>query len=571
MYQALYRKWRPRTFDEVVGQPHITETLKNQVRAGHLSHAYLFIGTRGTGKTTCARILTKAVNCENPQDGNPCCECRFCRGIDEGSLMDVVELDAASNNGVDNVRQLRDEAVFSPATAHRRVYIIDEVHMLSGSAFNALLKILEEPPAHLLFILATTELNKVPATILSRCQRHSFKRLDTASITERLEYVAAQENLNLTADAAALLAGLSEGGMRDALSMLDQCSGRETIDTETVYSALGLAGRRETGTLLHDIAEHDAAAAVTRFSALWQAGKDPAALLGELSALLRDILMCAVAPKGGQALCSGSYDEQLLQSFRGVFPIPTLIADIDCIQSALAALKTGQARTVCELCLITLCEPGLGDSLPMLRARVAALEERLEHGAVAEKPAKKPAPERPAEPHPQVELRPEPEPEPPPWDDAPPFDWEPPPEPAFSASQPEHFAPPVREENPTEATANIPAAAGGGIWETLRARAAEVFPIGLSAILNDPAQVGAVMQGDTLQLSVATPFARNMLDRPDVTAKLGALAAEITGTPVRVQVAERGAETPTGAPAQTADADNRLDALSKFSIVQFRD
>ena len=198
MYQALYRKWRPQTFDQVVGQQHITETLKNQVRTGRLSHAYLFIGTRGTGKTTCARILAKAVNCEHPVDGNPCGVCPACRGISDGSVLDVVELDAASNNGVDNVRALREEAVFTPASVRKRVYIIDEVHMLSASAFNALLKILEEPPEHLMFILATTELQKVPATILSRCQRHSFRRIDTPDIAEYLEYIAKQESFKLS-------------------------------------------------------------------------------------------------------------------------------------------------------------------------------------------------------------------------------------------------------------------------------------------------------------------------------------------------------------------------------------
>ena len=317
MYQALYRKWRPKTFDDVVGQPHITETLKNQVRSGRTSHAYLFIGTRGTGKTTCAKILAKAVNCEDPVDGNPCNRCRICRGIDDGSIMDVVEMDAASNNGVDNVRQLRDEAVFSHATAKMRVYIVDEVHMLSGAAFNALLKILEEPPAHLMFILATTELQKVPATILSRCQRHSFRRLDTESIVGRLQYVAQQEQLDLTPEAAQLLAVRSEGGMRDALSMLDQCAGRERIDAETVFSALGLAGTREIAALLRQIAAHDSGGAIESFGRLWQDGKDPATLLGELSTLLRDLLLDAVAPKSGRALRSGSFDDEILDGFRG--------------------------------------------------------------------------------------------------------------------------------------------------------------------------------------------------------------------------------------------------------------
>ena len=295
MYQALYRKYRPKTFDDVVGQEHITETLKKQVETGRLSHAYLFIGTRGTGKTTCAKILAKAVNCEHPVNGNPCNQCAACRGIDDGSILDVVELDAASNNGVDNVRALRDEAVFSPANVRKRVYIIDEVHMLSTSAFNALLKILEEPPAHLMFILATTELHKVPATILSRCQRHSFKRIPVDTIAARLNYVAQQEHLNLQPDAAALLARMADGGMRDALTLRDQCSGSDVITTETVISAMGLAGNLRTAQLLQSIADGDTAKTLEQFRSLWQDGKDPAALLDELSMLQRDLLMQAVA------------------------------------------------------------------------------------------------------------------------------------------------------------------------------------------------------------------------------------------------------------------------------------
>ena len=225
MYQALYRKWRPRTFDDVVGQSHITDTLKRQVSGDRLSHAYLFTGTRGTGKTTCAKILARAVNCQNPQNGNPCNQCPACLGIENGSILDVLELDAASNNGVDQVRALRDEAVYTPAAVRKRVYIVDEVHMLSTPAFNALLKILEEPPAHLLFILATTELHKVPATIKSRCQQFSFKRILPGQIAQRLEYVAGQEGIDLTPEGAALLARLADGGLRDALSLLDQCSG----------------------------------------------------------------------------------------------------------------------------------------------------------------------------------------------------------------------------------------------------------------------------------------------------------------------------------------------------------
>ena len=250
MYQALYRKWRPRTFDDVVGQAHITETLKRQVASGRLSHAYLFTGTRGTGKTTCAKILARAVNCEHPVEGNPCNQCAACRGIENGSILDVLELDAASNNGVDQVRALRDEAVYTPAAVRKRVYIVDEVHMLSTAAFNALLKILEEPPEHLMFILATTELHKVPATIKSRCQQFSFRRILPTDIAKRLGYVAEQEGIGLTPEGAALLARLADGGLRDALSLLDQCAGPEgPIGEQQVLDALGLAGSLESQAL----------------------------------------------------------------------------------------------------------------------------------------------------------------------------------------------------------------------------------------------------------------------------------------------------------------------------------
>ena len=228
MYQALYRKYRPQTFDDVVGQLSVTQTLKNQILTGHLSHAYLFTGTRGTGKTSCAKILAKAVNCENPIDGNPCNHCAACRSIDSGACMDVLEIDAASNNGVDSIRALRDDAQFTPSEVKTRVYIIDEVHMLSTSAFNALLKIIEEPPAHLLFILATTELQSIPATILSRCQRFSFRRITPADITARLNYIAYQEHITLEPEAASFLARLADGGLRDAVSLLDQCASATT-------------------------------------------------------------------------------------------------------------------------------------------------------------------------------------------------------------------------------------------------------------------------------------------------------------------------------------------------------
>ena len=437
MYQALYRKYRPKTFDDVVGQEHITETLKKQVETGRLSHAYLFIGTRGTGKTTCAKILAKAVNCEHPVNGNPCNQCAACRGIDDGSILDVVELDAASNNGVDNVRALRDEAVFSPANVRKRVYIIDEVHMLSTSAFNALLKILEEPPAHLMFILATTELHKVPATILSRCQRHSFKRIPVDTIAARLNYVAQQEHLNLQPDAAALLARMADGGMRDALTLLDQCSGSDVITTETVISAMGLAGNLRTAQLLQSIADGDTAKTLKQFRSLWQDGKDPAALLDELSMLQRDLLMQAVAPRGGRELLSGGYDSETLQTLSGAFTPAQLLANLQSIQDALTAMAAQpNPRIAAELCLIRLCRPELCDDVPTLCARVDKLEQAVRSGDIPATAASAPA-------KPAAALRQEPAPKPrqvqkaqpkpeskPVFDDVPP--WEPPAPPASS-------------------------------------------------------------------------------------------------------------------------------------------
>ena len=352
MYQALYRKYRPQTFDDVIGQKHITEPLKNQVMSGRLSHAYIFIGTRGTGKTTCARILAKAVNCEKPVNGNPCCQCASCRGIADGSIMDIVELDAASNNGVDNVRALRDEASFSPANARKRVYIIDEVHMLSTPAFNALLKILEEPPEHLIFVLATTELQKVPATILSRCQRHTFKRIDTAQLADYLETIAKKENIDLSHDASLLLAGLGEGSVRDALSMLDQCSAVGHVDVEEVYSSLGLAGNKRIVALLNHIALKDAGNAIADFDAMWNDGKDPAVVLKELSNLSRDILMTKVAPKGAEKLVYSGYETADIESIASVLSVSELIFIGEEIQKTLGNLVNPKINT--ELCIIKL-------------------------------------------------------------------------------------------------------------------------------------------------------------------------------------------------------------------------
>ncbi len=440
MYQALYRKWRPKTFDEVAGQSHITDTLKNQVAAGRLSHAYLFTGTRGTGKTTCAKILARAVNCENPQDGNPCNRCPACLGIESGSILDVLELDAASNNGVDQVRALRDEAVYTPAAVRKRVYIVDEVHMLSIPAFNALLKILEEPPAHLMFILATTELHKVPATIKSRCQQFAFKRILPGQIEERLSFVAGEEGIGLTRGGAALLARLADGGMRDALSLLDQCSGAgRQVDEKEILDTLGLAGNIETAKLMGLLAARDTAAALKALAELYANGKDVGSVLGELSALARDLLLRKTAPRGGASLLAGGYDEAAYRTLGEKFSAQRLLQMLTVLQKTAAGLaRSSNRRTDAELCLIRLCDGGLDESFAGLSARVARLEEKIASGVPAQAA---PAP---------ADLPPDGAP---PWEEEPPVPEEPPEEGerVFDVPVPEPPRPLTRPQTPEKA------------------------------------------------------------------------------------------------------------------------
>ena len=383
VYQALYRKYRPQTFSDVVGQKGVTDTLRAQIETGKLSHAYLFTGTRGTGKTSCAKILAKAVNCLDPQDGNPCNCCAACRAIDDGSCMDVLEIDAASNNGVDSVRVLRDDAIYTPSEVKRRVYIIDEVHMLSIAAFNALLKIIEEPPEHLIFILATTELNKVPATILSRCQRFSFRRLRPEDIAGRLNFIAYQEGIQIAPAALRLLARLADGALRDGVSLLDQCASacQGELTEELVCQTLGLAGVKRTGELLMAAGKQDTAQALSIFEALYAEGKDLGALFDELSALCRDLLVLKAAPKSGVSMLSGIADESQAAELEKLFAPAELLRDLTLVQAAKGAVgKNADARVAAELCLMQLCEPSLKLDAQSLGARVSKLEERLATG-----------------------------------------------------------------------------------------------------------------------------------------------------------------------------------------------
>lgn len=534
MYQALYRKWRPKTFDDVVGQAHITETLKHQVQTGRLSHAYLFIGTRGTGKTTCAKILAKAVNCEHPVNGNPCNQCAACRGIDDGSILDVVELDAASNNGVDNVRALRDEAVFSPANVKKRVYIIDEVHMLSTSAFNALLKILEEPPEHLMFILATTELHKVPATILSRCQRHSFKRIAAEQIAARLRYVAGQEQIDLQEDAAALLARLADGGLRDALTLLDQCSGSEQVTTDVVLSAMGLAGHLRTAELLRYIAAGDTAQALVLFRQLWQDGKDSAALLDELCVLQRDVLMQTVAPRGGSELLSGGYDAATLDTFAKMIGSAQLLANIRCIQTALTDMaQNPNPRMAAELCIIRLCRPELQDDASALSARLERLEQAVQSGAVPMQPVRE---ERPQPTPPKSVPAAPPAPQSSDFEERPPLPEEPP----FEIEQPvvpeEPVQAPISEEAPTLSVPPRPEppASGGFAWDALCAEMEKRLPVGLFSFLLDPLQASGSYDGGVLTLRLNKQLAFNMYNTPAISEQFREAVQKLTGQTAKV-------------------------------------
>ena len=380
MYRALYRKWRPQKFEDVVAQRGIVTALRNQVATGRVGHAYLFTGVRGTGKTTCAKIFAKAVNCLHPHDGDPCCQCEICRGIDNGSILDVVEMDAASNNGVDDIRDLRDETAYTPSACQYKVYIIDEVHMLSTAAFNALLKTLEEPPAHVIFILATTEIQKVPATILSRCQRYDFTRIGPDDLAKRVEFVAGQEKLELTHDGAELIARLADGAMRDALSILDTCAGVTVkIDADVVRRMAGVTDRSYLFRISDAIEAQDGAAALAQLAQLRQQSVDVKRLTEELIAHYRALMLAALP--GGQALLSGvSPEEEALYLQKG----PQLgqreaIRAIRALGNALEHMTRGSDQRIeLELALFSLSEPPqtvtVAAAQPAARPAVAAPE-----------------------------------------------------------------------------------------------------------------------------------------------------------------------------------------------------
>ena len=382
MYRVLYRKWRPSVFDDVSGQEHITTTLKNEISTGRLNHAYLFTGSRGTGKTTCAKILAKAVNCLNPQNGNPCGECEACKGIDDGSILDIVEMDAASNRKIDDIRQIIDEVQFKPTRCKFRVYIVDEVHMLTSEAFNALLKTLEEPPEHVIFILATTEVHKLPQTILSRCQRFDFHRIPPAAIAKRIEYVASEENVTISEQAAYMLAAVADGALRDALSLLDRCIAISSdIDEQVVRDAAGLVQKTYLFDLSAAIINKNTSKALEIIASLYAESKDMARLCDELLAHFRAIMLIKSIGNPRDVLVMSEDEFEQAQTQSDYLSLADIVYYMDVLSRAYQRMGKGTGdRTELEMALVKLSSAELDSTVEALTARVAALEKAVKRG-----------------------------------------------------------------------------------------------------------------------------------------------------------------------------------------------
>ena len=435
MYQVLYRKYRPRVFSDVVGQEHITETLSKEIETGKLSHAYLFTGSRGTGKTTCAKILSKAVNCLNPVNGNPCNECEICRGLDSGAILDVVEIDAASNNGVENIRDIREEINFTPASCKYRVYIIDEVHMLSIGAFNALLKTLEEPPSHVKFILATTEVHKLPVTIVSRCQRFDFKRVSPEAMAKRMEYIAEKEDLVLDEDTVSLIARISDGGMRDALSLLDQCIGHDRhVTADIVCRVAGMTGKDHLFSLAGAVANKKSADALSLISDLHASSCDMERLCSDMTNHFRNLMIVKTVKDSGSFLVCTKDELSQYKAQSETFTLETILQCISLLQECMANIKRGvNRRTEMEMTFIKLCTPTLRDDNEALLRRISELEIAIKTGAVKIAAAETAAPAPVVnEAKPEVKSQPEI------------------PEPSYSSQEPSYESEPAPEKTAEE-------------------------------------------------------------------------------------------------------------------------
>ena len=608
MYRALYRKWRPQRFEDVVGQRAIVTALKNQITAGRVGHAYLFTGVRGTGKTTCAKIFAKAVNCLHPVNGDPCGECEICKGIDNGSLLDVVEMDAASNNGVDDIRDLRDETAYTPSACQYKVYIIDEVHMLSTAAFNALLKTLEEPPAHVIFILATTEIQKVPATILSRCQRYDFTRIGPEDIARRVEYIAGEEKLELTSDGAELIARLADGALRDALSILDTCAGvTAKIDADVVRRMAGVTDRSYLFQISDALEAQDAAAALAQLAQLRQQSVDVKRLTEELIAHYRALMLAALP--GGQALLSGvSPEEEALYLQKG----PEMgqreaIRAIRTLGTALEHMTRGSDQRIeLELALFSLSEPPQQMQAAAVQAapvRAAQPEAPRPFAAAVQPFASAPvqsapaatAPQTPAaaEPAPAVqqtspqpaapeapsapaeELPPMPD-EPPvqqsdaalPWDE--PAPQAPPPEEPEPVSQPEQPAPaepvqpaPVQQEHPADPVLTKPrSVAQQGTnpfpyWGQIVQKLEGIDPMLYMYLRKSK----AYFDGTRVLIDGGKTFRDFIRVNKDSQKLIKKLIAEVSGVPVPI-----GPYEPKTAGKTSSNAEQSLLALEKLGL-----
>lgn len=538
MYQVLYRKYRPKVFSDVYGQDHVTSTLKNEIKNGRVSHAYLFTGSRGTGKTTCAKILAKAVNCEHNVDGEPCNECEVCKGLDNGSIYDVVEIDAASNNGVDNIRELRDETNYAPSRGKYRVYIIDEVHMLSTGAFNALLKTLEEPPAHVIFILATTEVHKLPATILSRCQRFDFKRIQPETMAVRLKEVAGLEGLNLDDDAAVLIARIADGALRDGLSILDQCAGRsKEINSDLVSEVAGLAGREAMYKLSDCIANSDSNTAMSIISDLYQNSFDMERLCVEMINHFRNFLVAKTVRKSRELIiCTDDEYNTILEASKE-FTVESIVFALDLFQNTLVTIKGGaSARIEVEMAFIKLCEPRMDESIASLLDRVSKLENAIKSGVKVQPtqtavpapkeeyvPKEEPKPQPKAEPTPV----PMPEPEPTPVEEEQPVQEQ---QPVVETPPVEHkTAPPVANPNET-----VEFTQWGDFMDVLHRTNIPLFGV-LSGSKG-------YVRGEFFLLDSPNPAVRDFIKLPIHSKSIKAALLEVTGVHFKLGLFKRPTE-----------------------------
>ena len=558
MYQALYRKWRPSSFAEVSGQPQVTLTLLNELKSGRISHAYLFTGSRGTGKTSCAKILAKAVNCENPVDGEPCGVCEMCRSAENGDAPDIIEIDAASNNGVDNIRDIREEVNLSPFRGKYRVYIIDEVHMLSQGAFNALLKTLEEPPAHVIFILATTEVHKLPATVLSRCQRFDFKRISPENISDRLKVIAVGEGFSITDDAAALIARLADGGMRDAVSLLDRCCARGAdIDTSTVSAAAGIAGTMHLFKMSEYIAASDTSACLTLLNNLHREACDIESLCSELTYHFRNLMIAKTVGDCSSLITAAPDEINELKARAGGFKLSKILSCLDILEETLGSMKGAPNKKILlESAVIRMCagaKPAAdtGEDVSELKLRIAELEKtvnRLINGTAVktaaptvEAPAPKPAPEpvneeKPvSEPEPAKEEKSEPE----------------------TAKQPE--TPPAQAETPV-ITGNVEFTSWAEVLEEVKKTDAPLY-----YMLNTTTSY--IRNGTHLVIRTNNSLLYKFITEKDTShAKdLSAAVAAVTGRRYKLSIDDKGT---TAVTQKKNPLDNLKDKIDSFNNSQ---